>query len=327
MPTVRTSPNAEARVAGVGSLLASEEASARSNAVGRPASPASGLPTSANAGGGDAWAVEVADLSRAFGERRALRNVSFTIAPGERVALIGPSGSGKSTLLRLIAGLLTADRGSGALAIHGRVVQSDGRLSRDARRIRTSIGFVFQQFNLVGRLSVLKNVLVGRLARVPLWRSLPQYFTRAEQRAAMAALARVGLADRASQRASTLSGGQMQRVAIARAMCQQARVILADEPIASLDPESARTVMQLLADHTKTEGATLLVSLHQIDVALRYCDRVIALLDGRVRFDGPGDELTSDVLRSIYGSGWAELLDEGPEPAAPKETLALSVVE
>jgi phosphonate transport system ATP-binding protein len=291
--------------------------------IGRPTTSASELPTSENASAGAAWAVEVADLSRAFGERRALHHVSFAVASGERVALIGPSGSGKSTLLRLIAGLLTADRGSGALTIHGRVLQTGGRLSRDARRIRTGIGFVFQQFNLVGRLSVLKNVLVGRLARVPLWRSLPQVFTRAEQRDAMAALARVGLADRASQRASTLSGGQMQRVAIARAMCQQARVVLADEPIASLDPESARTVMRLLADLTRTEGATLLVSLHQIDVALRYCDRVIALRDGRIRFDGPNAALTSEVLRSIYGSGWAELLHEGPEPAAPSSALAI----
>ena len=259
--------------------------------------------------------VEVTQVSRAFGERRALHNVTFTIARGERVALIGPSGSGKSTLLRLIAGLLVADRGSGPIVVGERAIQHDGRIARDARRIRAGIGFVFQQFNLVGRLSVLKNVLIGGLTRVPLWRSLPQLFTLAERRAAMAALARVGLADRAAQRASTLSGGQQQRVAIARAICQQARVILADEPIASLDPESARKVMEHLTDLTRDEGATLLVSLHQVDHALRCCDRIIALLDGRVRFDGPSSELTAGMLRTIYGGSWSELLEEAAAPA------------
>ena len=262
-------------------------------------------------------ALAVEQTSRTFAGRRALDGVSLTVAPGERVALIGPSGSGKSTLLRLAAGLLPADRGSGPIAIHGRTVQRDGRIAREARSIRSEVGFVFQQFNLVGRLSVLTNVLIGRLARIPLWRSLPHAFTLAERRDAMAALDRVGLADCAAQRASTLSGGQQQRVAIARAICQRARVILADEPIASLDPESSRLVMELLVDLTRTAGATLVVSLHQVEVAMRRCERTVALHAGRIRFDGPSAGLDADTLRLIYGGPAGDAEGVAGTAAAP----------
>jgi len=250
----------------------------------------------------DATAVEVLDLCKTFAHRTALDRVGLRVAKGEMAALIGPSGSGKSTLLRHVAGLIPADRRGGEVRVLGHSVQRGGRVARDVRRIRSRIGFVFQQFNLVGRLTLLTNTLVGMLARVPTWRSAAHCFTAAEKRAAMAALARVGIAEHAGQRASTLSGGQQQRGAIARAMVQGAQVILADEPIASLDPESSHRVLAALAALNREDGATVLVSLHQIDYAWRYCPRSIALKEGRVVFDGPTRELTPGHLRNIYGT-------------------------
>jgi len=267
-------------------------------------------------------AITLSRISRTFAGHRALDDVSLTINPGERVALIGPSGSGKSTLLRLMAGLLPADRGSGAIVILGRAIQRDGHILPEARSIRARVGFVFQQFNLVGRLPVLTNVLIGRLAHLPLWRTLSRAFSLADRRAAMAALARVGLADFAARRTGTLSGGQQQRTAIARALCQQANIILADEPIASLDPESAALVMDLLTDIARSEGATLVVSLHQLDIAVRTCERVIALREGRICFDGPCAELSGDLLHSIYGGRWAEVLRKSGAPLEVKTTPA-----
>lgn len=251
----------------------------------------------------NAAAIEITNLSKAYRARRALDGVSIEIAPGEMVALIGASGSGKSTLLRHIAGLAPAEgKAGGHITVNQRRVQIDGRAARGIRRIRAEIGFVFQQFNLVPRSSVLVNVLAGRLARIPFWRSLPKIFTAQERAAAISALGRVGIADCAWQRASTLSGGQQQRAAIARALVQDARIILADEPIASLDPESSRRVMEILRDINRDDGRTVVVSLHQVDYALTFCSRLIALKDGRVRFDGPSAEVTPGLLRQIYGT-------------------------
>jgi phosphonate transport system ATP-binding protein len=244
-------------------------------------------------------AVEVEALSKSFAGRNALDAVSLTVSAGEMVALIGASGSGKSTLLRNLAGLLAAD--GGTVRVGGAVIQQGGRIARDIRRRRAGIGFVFQQFNLVGRLRVETNVLVGLLGRVPVWRSLAGWFTRAERALAQQALARVGIGGQAGRRASTLSGGQQQRAAIARALVQRARVILADEPIASLDPESARNVMATLADINRRDGITVIVSLHQVEIARHYCPRVVALKDGVIAFDGPSAALTDDKLRRIYG--------------------------
>jgi phosphonate transport system ATP-binding protein len=250
----------------------------------------------------EAAAIEVTGLCKTFAQRKALDQVGIRVAPGEMVALIGTSGSGKSTLLRHVAGLIPADRRGGEVRVLGRCVQSGGKVARDVRRIRSGIGFVFQQFNLVGRLTLLTNTLVGMLARVPTWRSATHSFTRAEKHTAMASLERVGIAEHAGQRASTLSGGQQQRGAIARAMVQGAKVILADEPIASLDPESSHRVLAALATLNREDGATVLVSLHQIDYAWRYCPRSVALKDGCVVFDGPTHNLTPELLRHVYGS-------------------------
>jgi len=265
-------------------------------------------------------AIAVRQLSKSFpGGKRALSAVDFSIAPGEMVALIGASGSGKSTLLRHISGFLAADRNDGAVEVFGREVQSNGVVARDIRDIRAQIGFVFQQFNLVNRLSVLANVAAGGLHRMPLWRSLTMRFSKAEIAAALEALAAVGIADTAWQRAATLSGGQQQRAAMARALVQGARVLLADEPIASLDPESSRKVMDILAELNGTRGLTVLVSLHQVDTALRYCPRVIALHGGVVVYDGPSAALTPAVLRRLYGATAEELLRPDYFPVVEKQ--------
>jgi phosphonate transport system ATP-binding protein len=253
-------------------------------------------------------AIRITGLSKTFGARRALEAVNLEVMPGEMVALIGASGSGKSTLLRHVAGLVCGDAGSGEVLAHGRLVQRGGRPARDIRRVRARIGFVFQQFNLVGRLPLIVNVMTGMLHRMPSWRSVARWFSREEMRAGLEALARVGMAEHAAQRASTLSGGQQQRGAIARALVQQARIVIADEPIASLDPESSRKVMEILATINREDRCTVLVSLHQVNVALRYCPRTVALRHGRVVYDGPSGELTPALLRELYGAQADEIL-------------------
>jgi phosphonate transport system ATP-binding protein len=263
-------------------------------------------------------AVSVNRLSKSFGRsRRALRDVTLDIRAGEMVALIGASGSGKSTLLRHLAGLALADKESGTVLVNGTCIQHGGRAMPHIRRARRDIGFVFQQFNLVERLPVLTNVLIGGLGRVPLWRSLFRRFTVEERAAALEALQRVGIADRAAQRASTLSGGQQQRAAIARALVQKARVILADEPIASLDPESSRRVMEILAQINRDDRKTIIVSLHQVGYARSYCPRTVALKDGVVVYDGASAALTPALLRELYGSE-ADILVSEDGPTRPR---------
>ena len=248
-------------------------------------------------------AIHVDHLNKTFARKTALVDLQLSIGAGEMVALIGASGSGKSTLLRHLAGLACCDRkNGGSVKVLGREVQASGRLNGKVRRLRADIGYIFQQFNLVNRLSVLDNVLLGSLGRMPRWRGNLGLFNADEKQFAMESLARVGLADLAAQRASTLSGGQQQRVAIARALTQRAEVILADEPIASLDPESARKVMEILADINRRDGKTVVVTLHQVDYATRYCPRAVALKGGRIHFDGPAADLSSQFLNDLYGA-------------------------
>ncbi|MGE0254368.1 MAG: phosphonate ABC transporter ATP-binding protein [Alphaproteobacteria bacterium] len=264
-------------------------------------------------------AVEVSDFSKTFSRgRRALDGISLTVQPGEMVALIGASGSGKSTLIRHIAGLSVGDRDCGAIHVLGGAMQQGGRLAPGVRQKRARIGVIFQQFNLVGRFTLLSNVLVGLLGQIDATRGCCGLFTDAEKRQAMAALARVGMEDYALQRASTLSGGQQQRGAIARALLQRAEVLLADEPIASLDPASALRVMDTLADINRKDGMTVVVSLHQVDYALRCCPRTVALRDGRVVYDGPSSALTRGFLTEIYGAESEELLLAGMPARRPQ---------
>jgi phosphonate transport system ATP-binding protein len=255
--------------------------------------------------------LSLRDISKSYGGVRALDSVSLDVLKGEMIALIGPSGSGKSTLLRLIAGLATIDLDDGSIDGFEQRLQENGRLTERVRAARRRIGFVFQQFNLVGRLSLFTNVVLGALGRVGFWRGLLGLWPAETRAAAMAALVRVGVADRAGQRANTLSGGQQQRGAIARTLVQQAEVVLADEPVASLDPASARRVMEILRELNRADGMTILVTLHQVDYALRYCDRVVALKSGRVAYDGPSAGLGRDILVSIYGPGFEDAFWEG----------------
>lgn len=252
--------------------------------------------------------LSVRQLSATFGATRALDAVSLEIGRGEMVALIGPSGSGKSTLLRAVAGLARRGATTGRIEAFGETVQDGSRPSANIRRIRCRIGFVFQQFNLVGRLSLYTNVALGALGRIGTVAGVLGRWPKTVQGQAMAALDRVGVAGYAGQRANTLSGGQQQRGAIARALVQQAELVLADEPVASLDPVSARRVMDILRELNRQDGLTVLVTLHQVDFALAYCDRVIALSEGRIAYDGPAPELDADRLAKIYGPQYAQAL-------------------
>jgi phosphonate transport system ATP-binding protein len=255
-------------------------------------------------------AISITALNKSFlGGRKALQDIHLDIETGEMVALIGASGSGKSTLLRHMAGLMAGDGSAqGLVQIHGQTVQKNGKIASDIRQTRAGVGFVFQQFNLVDRLPVIVNVLAGTLHKMPLWRSLLRWFTPTELASGMEALKRVGIAECCAQRAGTLSGGQQQRAAIARAMVQGAKVILADEPIASLDPESSRKVMDILARVNQEDKCTVVVSLHQVNVAMKYCPRTVALRHGQIVFDGPSSSLTPALLRELYGADADEIL-------------------
>ncbi len=256
-------------------------------------------------------AISVHGACKRFGAVRALDGVLLSVEHGEMIALIGASGSGKSTLLRSIAGLSALDSGDGQIDVFGLRVHTRGRA---ARAVRARIGFIFQQFNLVGRLSLFTNAALGSLGRISLWRGLFGVWPAETKLATMDALARMDLAANAGQRAGTLSGGQQQRAAIARALVQGAEVILADEPVASLDPVAARRVMTILRDLNREDGLTVLVTLHQVDYALRYCDRAVALKAGRVVYDGPTAGLDRARLVDIYGPEFEDAYLETPPP-------------
>jgi phosphonate transport system ATP-binding protein len=251
-------------------------------------------------------AISVSGLSKRYGKTRALDNVSIEVQRGEMVALIGASGSGESTLIRHIAGLEAGDGETGKVMVLGEVSQRAGRLMRGRPGGRVAV--IFQQFNLVGRLSVLTNVLIGNLGRVPRWRGTLGLFSRSEKEKAATALARVGIPSVAAQRSSTLSGGQQQRAAIARTLVQEAEILIADEPISALDPSSARRVMDVLANINTQDNITVLVSLHQVEYARRYCKRTIAMRDGRVVYDGPSTSLSNSFLAELYGDASEELV-------------------
>jgi phosphonate transport system ATP-binding protein len=235
------------------------------------------------------------------GGARALDGVDLDIAPGEFVALIGPSGAGKSTLLRCLNGLVIPT--AGEIRIGDDAVT--GASPETLRRVRARIGFVFQQFNLQRRLTVLENALLGGLARASRWRSLVGWFESAEISRAHAILTRVGLDGLADRRVDTLSGGQQQRVAIARALLQEPAVVLADEPMSSLDPALARTVMEFLRRINQEDGITVVASLHVLELAQAYGRRVIGLHRGRVVHDGPPSSLDGAATTRIFGSAAA----------------------
>jgi phosphonate transport system ATP-binding protein len=226
----------------------------------------------------------------------ALDGVSFAVRPGEFVAVLGPSGAGKTTLFRCVTGLTRPDAGS-VLVDSGDICRLRGH---DLRAARRELALIFQQFNLIRRLTAIQNVLAGRLAQLPTWRVLSRRFARPDRQLALRCLDAVGLLDRAYARADQLSGGQQQRVAIARALAQEAKVILADEPVASLDPESATSVLATLRTVAGT-GVAVVASLHQVHLAMTYADRIVALRAGQVVGDAPPARLDDRALEQIYG--------------------------
>jgi phosphonate transport system ATP-binding protein len=227
----------------------------------------------------------------------ALRDVSFEVPDGEFLAVIGLSGSGKSTLLRCINRLIDPTE--------GRILWNDEDITaasqEDMRRIRRRIGMVFQHFNLVHRSKVITNVLAGRLGYTSPALAIVNRFPKADRERALAQLDRVGLREKATNRAEELSGGQQQRVGIARAMMQEPEMILADEPVASLDPVLAHSIMQYLEKINKEDGVTILCSLHFLDLVHRYGQRVIALNEGRLMFQGMPEEIDDEMFKDIYG--------------------------
>lgn len=257
--------------------------------------------------------IEITGLNKTFSRTKALCDIDLHVGRGEMVALIGSSGSGKSTLMRHICGLTLGDRDGGRVLVDGEIVQENGRANRSIRRIRTNIGVVFQQFNLVGRLSVARNVALGALGRTPFLNGLTGRFAPEDLDLTMRALRRVGMADKAWQRTSTLSGGQQQRAAIARALVQKSELLLADEPIASLDPESARVVMETLSQLNREDGLTVVVTLHQVAYAKAYCPRTVALKKGVIVYDGPTEGLDDEMLERLYGAEKEELCTDEAE--------------
>jgi phosphonate transport system ATP-binding protein len=228
---------------------------------------------------------------------RALKNVSLTVDDGEFVVVVGLSGAGKSTLLRALNGLVPAT--SGSIRIDG--IEVVGASARTLREVRSEVGMIFQTFNLVLRTSVMNNVLMGRLAKVPAWRSTLGLWSNDDREAAFRALERVGIVDKAWVRASDLSGGQQQRVGIARALAQEPTVMLADEPVAALDPVTTHQVMGDLQRINRELGITTLVNLHFLDLARHYGRRLIGLRDGELVYDGDISEVDDDTFREIYG--------------------------
>src|SRR6201986_923902 len=252
----------------------------------------------------------VEGLTCRFGTKAAVDNASFSVTPGSFVGVIGRSGAGKSTLLRTINRLAPVSEGGilykdvDVTALHGRAL----------RQWRTRSAMIFQQFNLVGRLDVLTNVLMGRLAQIPAWRSLAQLWPEQDKALAMSALEQFDIAALAAQRADQLSGGQQQRVAIARALVQQPDIILADEPIASLDPRNTKIVMDALLRINKHFGITVLCNLHSLDLARSYCDRLIGMSAGRVVFDGAPSALTEHIARELYDLEAADVMGGASAP-------------
>ena len=227
----------------------------------------------------------------------ALKNVSLDIKQGEFVAIIGLSGAGKSTLLRTINRM--HDISEGSLTVNGQEVND--LAGKDLRKFRRKVGMVFQSFNLVTRTTVINNVLTSRVPDMPLWKSIIGLYYKEDKVIALEALDKVGILDKAYVRADQLSGGQQQRVALARTLAQKPEIILADEPVAALDPITAKQVMDDFKKINKELNMSVLINIHHVDLALKYADRVIGIKAGEIVYDGPSTEVDSEVLKQIYG--------------------------
>jgi phosphonate transport system ATP-binding protein len=251
--------------------------------------------------------LEIKDLHKAYDKTQVLRGINLQIEQGEFACIIGLSGAGKSTLLRCVNRLIEASSGAilvpralSGLSTDSAQVDVLKLNAEELRLLRRKVGMVFQQFNIVKRLSVIENVLSGGLGYQPGLRTVLRIFSREEKRQALTNLKRVGLLDHAYKRADQLSGGEQQRVAIARTLMQQPAIILADEPVASLDPRLSRVVLDILKRVCREDGITALVSLHTLELTREYADRVIGLAQGQIFFDGPTRDLSGTIVDSVY---------------------------
>ncbi|PRR84384.1 phosphonate ABC transporter ATP-binding protein [Clostridium vincentii] len=251
--------------------------------------------------------LQVNNVSKEYkGGTKALKNVNFSVKEGEFISIIGPSGAGKSTLLRCINRLI--DTTEGKVIFNNMDV---GLIKKkELRNIRTQIGMIFQHYNLVNRLSVIENVLHGRLGYKSTIAGVIGRYTEEEKIQAFKMLEKLGLEDQAYKRCDQLSGGQKQRVGIARALIQNPKLILCDEPIASLDPNAAKIIMDHLKDINKEMGITCILNLHQVDVALKYSDRIIGINGGETVFNGKPSEITKEQVHEIYGSEYGNLITD-----------------
>jgi phosphonate transport system ATP-binding protein len=244
--------------------------------------------------------LRVENISKTYGNgTQALKGVTFKVEPGEFVAVLGNSGSGKSTLLRCINRLVEPTKGSIFLDKD----EITGASSSALRLLRREIGIVFQQYNLVNRLTVWTNVMAGELGILPSWMGLAGFFPRTSIDRARVHLDRVGLADKANSRAGELSGGQQQRVGIARTLIQEPRIILADEPVSSLDPVSTKTIMDLLREINQKKGVPIICNLHLPDLAMEYAQRLLVLRNGKIDFDGVPKQMNPSRLEALYEPG------------------------
>ncbi|TKC16376.1 phosphonate ABC transporter ATP-binding protein [Robertmurraya kyonggiensis] len=249
--------------------------------------------------------LEVNHVSKQFGnETKALSDVNFSVSEGEFVSIIGPSGAGKSTLLRCINRMI--DASNGEIIFDNMNVMNLKK--KELKMVRTKIGMIFQHYNLVNRLSVIENTLHGNLGKKSTIAGALGLYSQEEKEQAVKILSTLGLDEHIYKRADQLSGGQKQRVGIARALIQNPRMMLCDEPIASLDPNSAKVIMDHLRNISTTMGITVLVNLHQVDVALKYSDRVIGINHGQVVFNGTPKDITKDDIQRIYGSEAEDLI-------------------
>ncbi len=238
--------------------------------------------------------IEINQISKQFERKIALSSLSFAVKKGELIALIGPSGAGKTTLLNILAAILKADQGE--LLVDGKTLQQYANQKDRAKKI----GMIRQQFDLVGQLAVIHNVLAGRLVDWGFFKSLFSLFIPQEKQTALHALNRVGLADKLYERTANLSGGEQQRVALARLLMQKPEIILADEPVASLDPSRAEDILRILTTLAREENQTVIASLHSVEYAKKYFSRLIALKDGQLFFDLPADSVTNEQLQELY---------------------------
>jgi phosphonate transport system ATP-binding protein len=256
--------------------------------------------------------LEMRGVSKVYGATRALTDITLSIGEGQFVSVIGPSGAGKSTLLRCVNRLVDATEGT--IILDGQDITKVR--GRELRRVRTKTGMIFQNYNLVNRLSVIENVLHGRLGYKSTLAGAAGWYTEREKERAFWLLEVLGLADQAYKRCDELSGGQKQRVGIARALMQEPRLILCDEPIASLDPNSSRVIMDYLQDINRTMKITCILNLHQVEVAMKYSQRIVGITAGSILFDGPPEALDKDTVHRIYQSREGQLILDGTEESA-----------